>query len=329
MTAGLAADILPPAATTGAVTASPAAATNVAPSSTGTNVTLAPDFPRPANGVLETQIALARSGFSSGSIDGIIGPQTRSAIRAFQTSRRLPATGELDAATKQIVQLNSPPLLTYSFSSNDLARLQPLSLTWLGKSQQTALEFETALELAAENCCASPRLLMRLNPSMTWANLAPGTTYTGPDATNRSPMVKASHLVISLTNRTLAVFDTQTNIVAHFPCSIAQRVEKRPVGELHVVAIAPNPNYTFNPDVFPESEEARQLKAKLILPPGPNNPVGVAWISLDLEGYGIHGTPAPEQVGRTESHGCFRLANWNAAWLVNAVSLGTPVVVQP
>ena len=87
------------------------------------------------------------------------------ALRAFQTSRYMPGTGELDAATKQALQLDRPPLANYVITSNDLARLQPLSTTWLGKSQQSALEFETPLELAAENCCASPRLMLRLNPS--------------------------------------------------------------------------------------------------------------------------------------------------------------------
>lgn len=101
------------------------------------------------------------------------------------------------------------------------------------------------------------------------------------------------------------------------------------MGELHVEKIAVNPNYTFNPEVFPESEEARQIKRKLILQPGPNNPVGVAWISLDRPGYGIHGTPQPEQVGRTESHGCFRLANWNAELLVKSVWIGMPIQVEP
>jgi lipoprotein-anchoring transpeptidase ErfK/SrfK len=93
--------------------------------------------------------------------------------------------------------------------------------------------------------------------------------------------------------------------------------------------VAPNPEYTFNPEIFPESTEARQINTKLILPPGPNNPVGTAWISLDLPGYGIHGTPAPEQVGRTESHGCFRLANWNAEHLLQLVWVGMPVYVEP
>ena len=94
-----------------------------------------------------------------------------------------------------------------------------------------------------------------------------------------------------------------------------------------VICVLPACN--FDPEVFPESPEAQKLGRKLILQPGPNNPVGVAWIGLDKPGYGIHGTPSPEQVGRTESHGCFRLANWNAEHLIKLVSVGTPVLVEP
>ena len=101
------------------------------------------------------------------------------------------------------------------------------------------------------------------------------------------------------------------------------------MGELSVVVIAPNPDYMFSPENFPESAEARELKTKLKLQPGPNNPVGTAWIGLNLPGYGIHGTPKPEDVGRTESHGCFRLANWNAEYLLRLVTVGLPVRVEP
>ncbi len=107
-------------------------------------------FPRPVQTVFEAQLALARQGISSGSLDGRIGPQTRAALRAFQQKEHLAVTGELDAATKERLLLAAPPYTDYTVTTNDLARLQPLSRTWLGKSQQTALDYETILELVAE-----------------------------------------------------------------------------------------------------------------------------------------------------------------------------------
>jgi lipoprotein-anchoring transpeptidase ErfK/SrfK len=279
--------------------------------------------------VLEAQLALGRLGISSGSLDGVIGPQTRAALRAFQQKEHLAVTGELDAATQEQLLLTAPPYAVYAVTTNDLARLQPLSRTWLGKSQQTALDYETILELVAEKGHSHPNLIRQLNPSIDWTNVAAGTPIQLPDVAYADEGAKAAFVTISLAGKVLEAFDADTNLLAHFPCSIAQHVEKRPVGELHVTKIAPNPNYTFDPDVFPESAEARQIKTKLILPPGPNNPVGVAWISLDKPGYGIHGTPSPEQVGRTESHGCFRLANWNAEYLLKLVWIGMPVYVEP
>jgi lipoprotein-anchoring transpeptidase ErfK/SrfK len=286
-------------------------------------------FPRPVRDVFEAQLALARNAISPGSLDGVMGSQTRAALLVFQRRRGTAETFELDADTRARLMLEIPPLTTYSVTSNDLARLQPLSNTWLGKSQQTALDYETILELVAEKGRASPNLIRRLNPAIDWTNVAAGTEVQIPDVTYPEPRARAAFAVISLGEKKLEAFDANTNLLAHFPCSIAAQVEKRPAGELRVSTIAPNPNYTFNPEVFPESAEARQLNHKLILPPGPNNPVGTAWISLDKPGYGMHGTPSPEQVGRTESHGCFRLANWNAEYLLKLVWVGMPVYVEP
>jgi len=287
-----------------------------------------PEYPRPVRDTLEMQLALARQGISCGSIDGIVGSQTRAALRAFQRKEQLPLTGTLDAATKARLLLEAPPFTRYTITSNDLARLQPLSSTWMGKSRQTALEYETILELVAEKAHAHPACIRRLNPALSWPHLSAGHTIQIPDIGCPSLGTPAAFIAIDLGEKTLEVFDSETNLLAHFPCSIAQRVEKRPVGELHVAVIAPHPNYTFDPKVFPESVEARSIKTKLLLPPGPNNPVGTAWIGLDKPGYGIHGTPIPEQVGRTESHGCFRLANWNAEYLLKLVWIGMPVYVS-
>jgi lipoprotein-anchoring transpeptidase ErfK/SrfK len=287
------------------------------------------DFPRPARGVFEAQVALARRAISPGPIDGALGSQTRAAIAVFQGTQDLPPTGQLDTNTQGRLLLEAPILTTYVVTTNDLARLQPLGKTWLTKSQQSALEYETELELVAEESHAHPELIRRLNPGVNWTNLAPGTVLRMPAVAYPARADQAAFVIIYLSGKYLEAFDAQTNLLAHFPCSIAANVEKRPVGELHVVVVAPDPNYTFDPELFPESPEAQQLKVKLILQPGPNNPVGVAWIGLDKTGYGIHGTPVPEQVGRTESHGCFRLANWDAEYLEHLVWTGMPVRVEP
>ncbi len=287
------------------------------------------DFPRPVHDVVEAQIALARRAISPGSIDGALGSQTREAIAVFQQTQNLPATGRLDTNTCMELTLDAPVLKTYTVTTNDLAHLQPLGKTWLAKSQQTALDYETELELVSEKSHSNPKLIQRLNPTVNWTNIAPGTVLKIPDVHYPVPADKAAFVVIHLDGKFLEAFGLETNLLAHFPCSIAALVEKRPVGELHVVVIAPNPNYTVDPELFPESPELQAIGHKLILPPGPNNPVGVAWIGLDKTGYGIHGTPGPEQVGRTESHGCFRLANWDAAYLMQLAWTGMPVLVEP
>ncbi len=291
---------------------------------------VSPDaFPRPAANWLEAQIELSRRAFSCGSIDGVGGSQTAAALRAFQESESLPVTGLLDSDVRARLVLSAPPLTRLTLTADDLAGLQPLSPTWLGKSQQTALAYETALELVAERAHAHPALIRQLNPGVDWAAVAAGTSLYVPDVGRVAVGTKAAEIHISFGDHVLEAVDAAGHLIAHFPVSIARDVEKRQVGVLHVTVVIPNPDYTFDPEVFPESEEARELGRKLVVPPGPNNPVGVAWIGLDKTGYGIHGTPTPEQVGRTESHGCFRLANWDAVALLAIAWVGLPVVVEP
>ncbi len=282
-------------------------------------------FPRPAANWLEAQVELARRNFSSGPIDGVPGAQTKAALQAFQENEGLETTGWLDTATRAQLQLSLAALSQYTVTVQDLARLQPLGPTWTAKAQQTALDYATMLELVAERTHANPKLLVQLNPGVDWKKILPGAKLTVPFVERAASTAKAAHLHVRLAEHILQVRDEAGRIIAHFPVSIARAVEKRPVGELHVTVVIPNPDYTFDPAVFPEAPE----KARLVVPPGPNNPVGVAWVGLDRTGYGIHGTPDPERVGRTESHGCFRLANWDALTLLDLAWVGLPVYVDP
>lgn len=288
-----------------------------------------PDEPRPVDSTLELQVELHRRGFSCGAIDGVPGAQTTAALRAWQRSVGIRDTGVLDAATRERVRVSAPPLTQHLLSASDLEDLRPVPTTWLGKSEQLRLGYATALELLAERYRASPRLIRRLNAEVNWDALAAGVTITVPAVQRTTIGHRIEHLVIRLGARELEGIDAEGRVWVHFPVSIARKAEKRPQGALRITVVIPDPNYTFDPEVFTESAEARELGRRLILPPGPNNPVGLAWIGLDLPGYGIHGTPDPEKVGRTESHGCFRLANWDAITLLSLVRVGMTVFVEP
>jgi lipoprotein-anchoring transpeptidase ErfK/SrfK len=284
---------------------------------------------RPISSTLELQVELHRRGFSCGSIDGIAGAQTDAALRAFQRANGIAETGVLDSGTREYLSLTAPALGEYTFNVIELAGLHPVPDTWLGKSQLQTLGYASALELAAERFHAHPDLIRRLNPGLNWAGVLPGMKIAVPAADRVVVSGKAVLIVITLGARELEAIDSLSRVVAHFPVSIARMAEKRPVGDLHVTVVIPNPDYTFDPDVFPESAEGRELGRKLVIPPGPNNPVGLVWIGLDRPGYGIHGTPEPEKIGRTESHGCFRLANWDAVTLAGLVQVGMAVDVEP
>ncbi len=286
-------------------------------------------YPRAPSEWVEAQVALARRGFSGGPIDGIRGPQSVSALKAFQQREGLEPSGELDPATRERLTLAQPAIAEVSLSESDFASLSVVPATWLEKSRQPALGFATALELAAERFHAGPAFLRRLNPGLNWDELTPERKFLAPAVTRVERTAPAARVAIRLAERVLEVLDRDARVIAHFPVSIARKVEKRPLGEMRVTVVVPDPDYTFDPAVFPESAEARELGRKLMIPPGPNNPVGVAWIGLDLPGYGIHGTPDPEKVGRTESHGCFRLANWDARTLLALAWVGLPVYVEP
>jgi lipoprotein-anchoring transpeptidase ErfK/SrfK len=136
-------------------------------------------------------------------------------------------------------------------------------------------------------------------------------------------------LRVNLGETSIEALNSSGRVVAFFPCSIAADKNKRPNGTLTVKSVVPDPDYTFDPALFKDAAAREGLTHKMTLPPGPRNPVGTAWIGLSLPGYGIHGTPEPENISRTQSHGCFRLANWNAEKVLRMVRVGTPVDVEP
>ncbi|MEM1058809.1 MAG: L,D-transpeptidase family protein [Verrucomicrobiota bacterium] len=273
------------------------------------------------------QVALERMHFSCGFVDGDVGMRTRRVIRAFQQSRGLPVTGELDAPTRAAIGEPGEPFTNYIVTREDMNKIVPTPELWREKAQAEVLGYNDPWEMLAEKFHCTVGYLQALNPDVTTVRV--GTEVIGPKVFPAAPLRKADSIRILLAETTIQALDANGRIIAHFPCSIARNKNKRPAGELRVKNIAVNPDYTFSPDVITSVAEAEGITKKMILPPGPNNPVGTAWIGLSLPGYGMHGTPEPEDISRTQSSGCFRLSNWNATKLLHMVKPGMLVTVVP
>jgi len=248
-------------------------------------------------------------------------------LRAFQASRNLPITGFLDPATRDAIGEPGEPFLTYTVTADDVDSIMPKPQTWKDKARATRLGYNDMWEMLAEKFHCTRGYLKALNRDVK--TFKAGTEVIGPKVYPAAPVPKAASLRIILGETSIEALDASGKVIAFFPCSIAKDKNKRPNGVLTVKTVVPNPDYTFDPALFAADAAAEGITKKLLLPPGPRNPVGTAWIGLSLPGYGIHGTPAPEMISATQSHGCFRLANWNAEKVLKMVKVGTPVDVEP
>jgi lipoprotein-anchoring transpeptidase ErfK/SrfK len=277
------------------------------------------------------QTLLARAGFSPGLIDNRPGPRTRAALEHYQAARGLAVTGQLDAATlaalaeRDALAAGDEWTRPYTITPADEALITgPIPEDWNQRARLELSGYADMGELLAERGWCSPDLVRALNPGVEPAALRAGAVVRLPDV--RAPALpRLASLRIDLTNRRLLGLGERGQVLALMPCSIARSAEKRPVGVLRVRVVVTDPDYTFDPAAWPEVDH---VSRPLRIAPGPRNPVGLAWIGLDRPGYGIHGTPRPQDIGRTGSHGCFRLTNWDAVRLAHAVRPGTPVEVH-
>ncbi len=275
--------------------------------------------------ILRAQVLLDRSHFSSGEIDGATGSNMKAAIAGFQKSRDIEGDGSLNAATWAALNADtSEALITYTLLDTDVAGpFQPIPEDMAAKAKLPALGFESVEEALGERFHASPALLKRLNPGKDLSKA--GEQIVVPNVEGTEPLPKGGKIVVSKAARTLTLYDTAGKAIAQFPSSTGSEHDPLPLGEWKVKGISKNPVFWYNPKLF---WDAKPGEAKAKIPAGPNNPVGVAWIDLSKEHYGIHGTPVPASIGKTQSHGCIRLTNWDVATLMTSVGAGTQVVLQ-
>ena len=268
--------------------------------------------------VLLRQIELDQNGFSCNTIDGVAGGKTD---RAEQAARGKTLKAHNPFRVETVTQADLDSLVMIPKAPADKAKLPRMG-------------YETIKEMFAERGHMSQRGLERLNPGVDWDNIQPGLKLVIPDfppiendlSPGKRKRKDAALVKVSLSRFEITAYDASGNCIALFPCSIARDKSKLPPqGELKITSYIPNPNYTYTPDFVPAGKKA----SRCVLPEGPNCPVGVVWMGLNLPTYGIHGTPRPESIGNAESHGCFRLANWNAARLFAMCRSGTRVIVEP
>lgn len=278
----------------------------------------------------DLQILLDRAGFSCGVIDGQPGSNTRKALAAFQEAYDLEVTGSPDAVTLQNLQAASggEPWIEYTITPEDLVGpfTPNIPRDLVEQAKLPALGYASLLEMLSERFHATPDLLKASNPQAKFA--AAGEAIRVPNVVRPAPVAPAEakdvRIVVSKQDRTLTV-ERGTDVLFFAPVSAGSQHDPLPLGEWKVKGVARNPDFKYNPALFWDADPSH---SKATIKPGPNNPVGVVWIDITKDHYGIHGTPSPEKIGKTESHGCVRLTNWDAQTVAGLVKPGTPVLFR-
>jgi lipoprotein-anchoring transpeptidase ErfK/SrfK len=294
-------------------------------------------------------VILDHLGFSPGILDGREGRSLVAALKGFQETRGLPRTGKLDAATLWALHPYRAlrPTRRLVLTADSLAGpfVNPMPKEPEDQAKLHALGYRDALEKLAESFHTTPEILKALNDP--GAQLSPGATLVFPNALPTSRAYPAdlkpdwratlnmlnvdatqpqgAKVVVDKSEKTLRVYDEGGRLVALFSATMGSSHDPLPIGDWKIQGADYNPKFHYNPDLF---WDAKSSDTKVQLPAGPNGPVGVVWLDLSKPHYGIHGTPEPQTIGRSESHGCIRLTNWDVARLALMVKPGTPAVFQ-
>src|SRR5262245_7996479 len=286
----------------------------------------------PCGDLVSFAVLLDRQGFSPGQIDGTATKNFSRALTAMRTERKIAATGQPDCETWKALGGDSadPPIVTYTVTEADMqGPFEPqIPKELAAQASLAALGYDSLLEALAERFHAAPSLIQKLNPGVT---IGAGQVITVPgvqpfDASVKPPPNDTKSpdisIVVSRDESALRATRGDGTLVLYAPVTTGSEHDPLPIGEWKVTGLQWNPPFHYNPALF---WDAKPTDTKATIKPGPNNPVGVVWINLNIEHYGLHGTPEPGSVGMTQSHGCVRLTNWDAARVAALVKPGTPV----
>jgi lipoprotein-anchoring transpeptidase ErfK/SrfK len=274
--------------------------------------------------LIKAQVLLDRAGFSPGVIDGRAGGNFINAVRAFQGQNGLKESGDLDPPTwSTLVETSAEPvLIAYAVTAEDVKGpfVAEVPDSFEKKAELKRLAYTGAAELLAERFHMDEDLLEDLNSEK--AIDQSGTGIVVANVKQAPSKVEVTKVVVEKTQRSVRAFNRDGKLVGFYPASIGSDEKPAPSGTLKITRVVREPVYIYNPKFQFRDVQAQK---KLKIAPGPNNPVGSVWINLNERSYGIHGTAEPAKVGKTYSHGCVRLTNWDAKALAAMVKKGTVV----
>jgi lipoprotein-anchoring transpeptidase ErfK/SrfK len=280
------------------------------------------------------QVLLDRQGFSPGQIDGKFGKNVSHAVSALQQARKLMVTGQPDCDTWRALggDTAGPMTVAYTVTADDVSGpfTKTIPRDLVEQANLPELGYTSALEALGERFHVAPSLLQQMNNR---AQFVAGQQIQVPAVTPFDPNAKPSHdpaaddvvITVSRDESSVRASHADGTLMFFAPVTTGSEHDPLPPGNWKVVGVQWRPVFHYNPALF---WDAKPEHSAVEIKPGPNNPVGVVWIALSLEHYGLHGSPEPGNIGHTESHGCVRLTNWDVAHLAALVQPGTPVIFR-